>query len=74
MHGQIFGAVHANAFGVFLFAMTLASMPISLRGVVTGESVMDVLDRIRIERWAVLVSVISLTVWCVRIATLLLMR
>lgn len=66
---EIFEAAQANAFGVPLFLFTALTIPVSLYGLARGASVIDTLERLHVEKWAVLLAVTSLTVWVVRVAT-----
>lgn len=69
-HGNIFGAAHANAFGVLLFLLTLSSLPVSALGFVRGLSVTAVLDRLGVDKLALIVAAGSLGVWVVRLVTI----
>lgn len=70
VRGQFISAAHANAFGVLLFLVTVASMPISFLGMLRGLSVTAVLERLSIDKLALILAMGSLTVWCVRLFTI----
>lgn len=72
MHLDPVGAAHANPFGVMLFLTTATVVPISFVGLVRGLPVVETLDRLHADKWAILLAVTSLTVWGVRVATILL--
>jgi hypothetical protein len=63
-------AAMANPFGVMLFLVTLASIPISALGLWRGWGVISVLDRLRADRWALLLATCSVMVWLIRIVTI----
>jgi hypothetical protein len=71
IRGDVVGAAAANPFGVMLFLVSAATMFLGAFGLVRGLPVIDTLDRIQADKWAILLSVASLTVWGVRIITLL---
>jgi hypothetical protein len=62
-------AAAANAFGVLLFLVTLFTIPIALTGALRGWQVVPVLERLGVERWAVVLALVSLTVWTTRLLT-----
>lgn len=72
VRAEFVGAAMANPFGVLLFLLSFLTMPVALVGFVRGWSVMDTLDRLQFERWAILLITTCLVVWLVRIATILL--
>ena len=63
-------ATQANPFGVALFLVTLAGIPVSSMGIVRRLPVMATLDRLQVEKVAILLAVCSVVVWAVRVATL----
>ena len=71
MHGHLIEAVRANPFGFMVFAMTVGWMPIATYGVWRGVGVIEMLDRMRIDRWGLFVVAASMLTWGVRIATML---
>jgi hypothetical protein len=72
VHGDVVGAASANPFGVMLWLVSAATMVLGAVGFVRGLPVIDTLDRLQADKWAILLSVSSLTVWGVRVLTLLL--
>lgn len=62
-------AAAANAFGVLLFLVTLFTIPVALAGALRGWQVVPVLERLGVERWAVVLALVSLTVWTTRLLT-----
>lgn len=68
-HGHAIAAAHANAFGVLLFLVSAATVPLAVLGFVRGWAVVPVLERLHIERWALVLSAVSLTVWVTRVLT-----
>lgn len=71
---QIPEAVHANAFGVPLFLVSFFTIPVALVGFVRALPVLPTLERFQFEKVAMLLAASSMTVWFVRIATLLATR
>ena len=69
-HFHPIAAAHANAFGVLLFLVSAATVPLAVLGFVRGWAVVPVLERLHIERWALVLSAVSLTVWVTRCLTL----
>ncbi|MCC7535331.1 MAG: DUF2752 domain-containing protein [Deltaproteobacteria bacterium] len=67
-------AAFANPFGVLLFLVTLAFVPISARGAWRGEAVLDTLERIGTPWWAAFLAVASISVWATKVLTLYLGR
>ncbi|MCA9536181.1 MAG: DUF2752 domain-containing protein [Myxococcales bacterium] len=65
---QFTGAAHANPFGVMLFLVTFFTIPIAAHGLYRGTPVLDTLERLHAEKWAILLSVTSLLVWTIRVA------
>lgn len=70
VHGHPIAAAHANAFGVLLFLVSGATIPVALVGLVRGWAVVPVLERLYIERWALVMAGVSLTVWVTRCVTM----
>ncbi len=69
---DVIGAATANPFGIMLFLTTVAVIPVSIVGLVRGLPVIETLDRLHADKWAILLAACSLTVWIVRVATILL--
>lgn len=74
VRGHVVDAAHANAFGILLFLVSFATIPLALVGFVRGWRVVPVLERLGAEKWAVVLAAVSLTVWVTRVVTLLAMR
>ncbi len=72
IHGDVVGAARANPFGVMLWLVSAATMVLGAVGLLRGLPVIDTLDRLHADKWAILLSVSSLTVWGIRVLTLLL--
>lgn len=68
VRGQFTGATFANPFGVMLFLVTFFTIPIAAVGLYRGAPVLDTLERLHAEKWAILLSVTSILVWVVRVA------
>ncbi len=66
---QVLGAWYANPFGIVLFTVTALTIPLSAVGFVRGWGVVATLDRLHAEKIAIGLSVLSLLVWVVRVAT-----
>lgn len=66
---EVVGAFHANPFGILLFACTAAMIPLASFGLVRRMPVIDTLDRLHAEKIAIGLSVVSVTVWLVKVAT-----
>ena len=64
---QVGGAFHANPFGILLFLCTAAMVPLSLFGMVRRTPVVDTLDRLHAEKIAIGLSIVSITVWVIRV-------
>ncbi|MEQ8456395.1 MAG: DUF2752 domain-containing protein [Sandaracinaceae bacterium] len=64
---EVFGAFHANPFGILLFLCTAAMVPVSLLGMVRKLPVVDTLDRLHAEKIAIALSLVSIAVWCVKV-------
>jgi hypothetical protein len=73
-HFDPIAAAYANPFGVMLFLVTLISIPISAFSLWRGYAVISVLDRLRADRWAMLLAICSVSVWSVRVLTMFLSR
>ena len=69
-HFDPIGAAFANPFGVMLFLVTVAMIPISLVSAWRGWAVIAVLDRIRADKWALLLACCSIGVWVIRVITI----
>ena len=67
---QFAAAAHANAFGILLFLVSATTVPLALFGLLRGWAVVPVLERLHIERWALVMALVSLTVWLTRCVTL----
>ncbi len=74
IRGDVVNASRANAFGVMLFLASATTAGIALVGLIRGWSVIATLDRLRADRWAILLAACSLTVWIVRVVTILATR
>lgn len=66
---EVFGAFHANPFGILLFLCTAAMIPLALVGMIRRMPVIDTLDRLHAEKIAIVLSVLSIVVWGVKVAT-----
>lgn len=66
---EVLGAFHSNPFGILLFCCTVALIPLSVLGIVRRLPVIDTLDRLHAEKIAIGLSVISIGLWLVRVAT-----
>jgi len=72
IRGQFTGATYANPFGVMLFLVTFFTIPVAAVGFYRGSPVLDTLEKLHAEKWAILLSVTSILVWVVRVARQLL--
>jgi len=70
IRAQVVGAAAANPFGILLFLVTAATVPVAAVGLVRGWPVFETLDRLHFEKWALLLVCTSLVVWGTRVATL----
>lgn len=70
IRAQVVGATHANPFGVLLFLVSLSTIFVSAVGFVRGLPVIDTLERLHFEKWAILLAATSVTVWVVRVITI----
>ena len=66
---NIVGAAMANPFGVLLFMVSSATAVVALVGLWKGLPVVETLDRLHVEKWAILMAVTALLVWGVRVLT-----
>lgn len=64
---QVIGAFEANPFGILLFLCTVAIVPVSVLGLIRRQPVIDMLDRLHAEKVAITLSIVSITVWVVRV-------
>jgi hypothetical protein len=71
IRGQVVDATTANPFGVMLFLVSAATAAVAAVGFVRNWPVIQTLDKMHAEKWAILLSAGSLTVWVVRIVTIL---
>jgi len=69
VRADVVGAATANPFGIMLFLTTIAAIPVSVRGFLRGSPVIETLDRLQADKWAILLAACSLTVWLVRVLT-----
>ena len=74
IRGQIVGATLANPFGVLLFLVSATTIGVSAVGFVRGLPVLDTLERLQFEKWAILLAATSILVWVVRVLTIVLSR
>ncbi len=65
---EVLGAWAANPFGIALFLCTVAFIPLAAMGFVRGWPVVATLDRIHAEKFAIGLSLLSLTAWVARVA------
>ena len=70
VRAEVVGAALANPFGILLFLVTLATIPVAAFGLVRGLPVFETLDRLHFEKWALLLVVTSLLVWVTKLCTL----
>ncbi len=68
IRGQWALAADANAFGLLLFVVVCAALPLALLGVSRGWSVDEVLERFSIGRWALAVAGGGVAMWVARLA------
>lgn len=66
---EVGGAWDANPFGVVLFSAVAMFIPLAAVAFVRGWSVIDTLDRFHAEKVAIGLSLISISVWTVRVVT-----
>lgn len=67
-------AAFANPFGVLLFLVTFAFIPISARGAWRGEAVLDTLERYGTPWWAAYLAVASVATWATKVVAIYLSR
>ncbi len=65
---EVGGAWQSNPFGIALFLCTFAFIPLAAVGFVRGWPVVATLDRIHAEKFAIVLSLLSLTAWVARVA------
>ena len=70
VRAEFIGAALANPFGILLFLVTVAIIPVAGLGLVRGWPVFETLDRLQFEKWALLLVVTSLLVWVTKLCTL----
>lgn len=63
------GAFSANPFGILLFLTTVAMVPVAAVGFWRRTPVIETLDRLHAEKIAIGLSVISVSVWVVKLST-----
>ncbi|MDW8361967.1 MAG: DUF2752 domain-containing protein [Myxococcales bacterium] len=71
---EIVPAALANPFGVPLALLTAACVPLALFGIARRLPVLETLERLRVEMWAILLACTLFLVWIVRLATTWLLR
>ena len=69
---QIVGAARANPFGVPLFLVTFATIPLAAVGFWRTLPVLDTLERLHFEKVVVLLAACSIVVWLIRVGAQLL--
>lgn len=69
---EIVGAVRANPFGVPLFLVSLATVPLALVGLVKAWPVVDTLERFWFDRVLLMLSFASMFAWVGKLAGILL--
>jgi len=60
-------AVQVHPLGVPLFFLTLALLPVSLWGIARRASIVQVVDRVEADRWALYLVLAALVVWGIRL-------
>lgn len=65
---QVFGAWHANPFGIVLFLATFAFIPFAALGFVRGWGVVAALDKVHAEKIAIVLALLSVIAWVSRVA------
>lgn len=68
---DLVAAVHANPMGVPLFLLNLAVLPLALHGLLRSRSVMQVIDQLEADKWALCFVAVTLAVWAARLAAVL---
>jgi hypothetical protein len=71
---EVVQATAANPFGVLLFLVSFFTIPVSAWGFARRLPVMETLERLKFEKWALLLAVTSVSVWLVRLGTLFALR
>jgi hypothetical protein len=64
---EIVDALRASPFGVSLFLVSLAAVPLGFHGMARGTPVLATLDRLRVELVAMGLSAFALVAWVVRV-------
>jgi hypothetical protein len=67
---EVVEAAASNSFGVLLFLVSFFTIPVSLWGFVRGLPVLPTLERLKFEKWALLLAVTSVAVWLTRVSTI----
>ncbi|MEM9191666.1 MAG: DUF2752 domain-containing protein [Myxococcota bacterium] len=70
VRGEFLSATAANPFGVMLFLVSTACMVTAFIGMIRALPVLETLDRLKADKWAMLLAASSLTVWLVKVVTL----
>lgn len=65
---EFVGATRANPFGVMLFFVTFFTIPIAAWGFIKKRPVLDTLEDLHFEKWAILLCICSMLVWGIRVA------
>lgn len=68
IRGEWMHAAAANPFGLVLFVVVCAAVPVALFAAVRGWSFGTMLDRFALGRWALAVAGCAAAVWIVRLA------
>lgn len=71
VRGQWSMAASANPFGLALFFVVCACVPLGLTAALRGWSFSEVIDRFGLNRWALAVAGCGILVWVVRFAVAL---
>jgi len=66
------GAFGANPFGVLLFLVTVASLPVSVVGALRALPVVDTLERLQLDRVLMVLAIASMVTWLARLAVIFL--
>ena len=67
---QLWLAFRLDLVGVLLVLVSATTVPLALLGLARGWAVVPVLERLAVERWALVLALVSLTVWVTRCVTL----
>jgi hypothetical protein len=70
--GQLTAALHANAFGVVLFACVLATLPLAMWASARNRAFFETFARMRVERIGLVLASMALLYWLSRTCWLLL--